>query len=147
MQSSAASASASRKLDIGPAPADSPGVGAAAMDAAKSALLVIGLATPIVLIETKQSGAGVALEWRFGLVAVLAAIAALARFIHLTVVGPRVRAMPASNMAGRFSPGTVTWIKRFALVFVLLYPFIALALAGKGGAIKWIDNFGIQLLI
>ncbi|MCB1507142.1 MAG: high-affinity branched-chain amino acid ABC transporter permease LivM [Hyphomicrobiaceae bacterium] len=117
------------------------------MDAAKSALLVIGLATPIVLIETKQSGAGVALEWRFGLVAVLAAIAALARFIHLTVVGPRVRAMPASNMAGRFSPGTVTWIKRFALVFVLLYPFIALALAGKGGAIKWIDNFGIQLLI
>ena len=33
------------------------------------------------------------------------------------------------------------------LAFVILYPFIALGLAGQGGAIKWIDNFGIQLLI
>ena len=28
-----------------------------------------------------------------------------------------------------------------------LYPVLALALAGTGGAIKWIDNFGIQILI
>ena len=33
------------------------------------------------------------------------------------------------------------------LALLLLYPAIALGLAGKAGAIKWIDNFGIQIMI
>jgi len=33
------------------------------------------------------------------------------------------------------------------LVLVLAYPVLALAITGKAGAIKWIDNFGIQILI
>ena len=33
------------------------------------------------------------------------------------------------------------------LVLLLAYPLLALALVGRGGAIKWIDNFGIQILI
>ena len=31
--------------------------------------------------------------------------------------------------------------------FVAVYPVIVLALTGFGGAVKWIDNFGIQILI
>jgi branched-chain amino acid transport system permease protein len=34
-----------------------------------------------------------------------------------------------------------------ALGFIAVYPAIALALTGTGGSIKWIDNFGIQILI
>ena len=48
----------------------------AAKDALTTALLVIGLGTPIVLIQTQQSGAGVTLEWRFGLLVSLAATGA-----------------------------------------------------------------------
>src|SRR5262249_25914974 len=31
--------------------------------------------------------------------------------------------------------------------FVIVYPIIVLGLAGFGGAVKWVDNFGIQILI
>jgi branched-chain amino acid transport system permease protein len=38
-------------------------------------------------------------------------------------------------------------IARFGAVLLAVYPFIALALVGQAGSIKWIDNFGIQILI
>ena len=31
--------------------------------------------------------------------------------------------------------------------FIIVYPLLALWLAGIGGALKWVDNFGIQILI
>jgi branched-chain amino acid transport system permease protein len=34
-----------------------------------------------------------------------------------------------------------------AIIFTLAYPMLALEYAGFGGAVKWIDNFGIQILI
>ena len=34
-----------------------------------------------------------------------------------------------------------------ALGFLIAYPMMMLALAGPQGAIKWVDNFGIQILI
>jgi len=119
----------------------------AAKDALTTALLVIGLGTPIVLIQTQQSGAGVTLEWRFGLLVSLAAIAFAARFLWLTLIAPWLATRRPLEIGARLSPTTLAWAKRAVLAFVVLYPFIALALAGKGGAIKWIDNFGIQLLI
>ncbi len=122
-------------------------VSRALKDALKTALLVIGLGTPIILIQTHQSGAGVTLEWRFGLLASLAALAFASRLLWLLFIGPRIAARPAAAITDKIPPAARVWIKRAALVFVLLYPFIALGLAGKGGAIKWIDNFGIQLLI
>jgi branched-chain amino acid transport system permease protein len=39
------------------------------------------------------------------------------------------------------------WFVPFAVGFVLVYPLIVLLTAGSGGALKWIDNFGIQILI
>ena len=33
------------------------------------------------------------------------------------------------------------------LAFLAVYPFLALALVGQAGSIKWIDNFGIQIMI
>src|SRR5262249_42205039 len=39
------------------------------------------------------------------------------------------------------------WIVPFAIGFVVVYPAIVLATAGFGRAVKWIDNFGIQILI
>ena len=46
-------------------------ISVAIKDALTTALLVIGLGTPIVLIDTHQSGAGITLEWRFGWLAAL----------------------------------------------------------------------------
>ncbi len=123
---------------------------AALIDALKVAALVIGLATPIVLIETQQSGAGVTLVWRFELVAALAALAFGLRLAYLLAVKPwyiRSRSQSTAATHHILSPAQSTWLKFASLALVVFYPFIALALAGPGGAIKWIDNFGIQLLI
>src|SRR6185312_10308184 len=39
------------------------------------------------------------------------------------------------------------WFVPFAIGFVIVYPMIAIAGAGMRGSIKWIDNFGVQILI
>ena len=39
------------------------------------------------------------------------------------------------------------FVKPALLGFVILFPIIAIQLAGWQGALKWIDNFGIQILI
>ncbi len=38
-------------------------------------------------------------------------------------------------------------ISRTGLVFLFLYPAIVLAIFGIQGSIKWVDNFGVQILI
>src|SRR4029077_14129194 len=39
------------------------------------------------------------------------------------------------------------WFTPFAIGFVIVYPAIVVAINGLGGSVKWIDNFGIQILI
>jgi branched-chain amino acid transport system permease protein len=39
------------------------------------------------------------------------------------------------------------WLLPFGFGFVLFYPLISIAAVGKIGAVKWIDNFGNQILI
>jgi branched-chain amino acid transport system permease protein len=36
---------------------------------------------------------------------------------------------------------------KIGIVFLFAYPFIVLALVGVSGSLKWVDNFGIQILI
>lgn len=120
---------------------------------ALTALVVIGLCTPIVLFLTKQdySAQGLVLEPRVGLVATLAAIAFAIRFMWLMfseeiagafqVAGAQVSSAvaPAGDYATQF--------RIAGLLILLAYPFLAVAFAGPGGALKWIDNYGIQILI
>src|SRR5260370_17567978 len=39
------------------------------------------------------------------------------------------------------------WFIPFAIAFVIVYPMIVVLAVGFGGAGRWIDNFGIQILI
>ncbi len=41
----------------------------------------------------------------------------------------------------------VTWTAAFAVSFVVVFPALSIWLTGFQGSIKWIDNFGIQILI
>ncbi|HWC93920.1 MAG TPA: high-affinity branched-chain amino acid ABC transporter permease LivM [Pseudolabrys sp.] len=43
--------------------------------------------------------------------------------------------------------GAAPMARPFSLGFVLLYPVIVVALVGFQGSLKWVDNFGIQILI
>ena len=51
---------------------------------------------------------------------------------------------PAQRPAGH---GLTPWLGSFAIGFAAAYPFIVLLLSGFQGGVKWIDNFGVQILI
>ncbi len=38
-------------------------------------------------------------------------------------------------------------LSRIAIVALILYPPVILALVGVQGSLKWVDNFGVQILI
>src|SRR5581483_11200594 len=126
-----------------PRPVASAKLAAALKDALRTALLALGLAVPILALRTEQNISNeLVLQPRWHYVAIVVALAFAARFLYL--VAPAGAARPRSLAAPR---GLGRVLSRLLLAFLLLYPALALALAGQAGAIKWIDNFGIQVLI
>ncbi|NJM54982.1 MAG: high-affinity branched-chain amino acid ABC transporter permease LivM [Verrucomicrobiae bacterium] len=122
--------------------------------AALSAAVIVVLAFPIVshLAKPGPSGA-LALETRWDLVAGLAVAAAVFSVLSGLFAAngrayaarrparlTRTEAGPYRETLGNMAP----WI---GLIALLLYPPFVVATTGWGGAIKWVDNFGVQILI
>ena len=123
----------------------------AAADAARTALVVLGLSVPIIALRTEQNMANeLVLQPRWGLVAIFVAAAFAGRLLYLMLAArraPRRTVREGSGLAARLPQNTGAIFARIGLAVLLLYPAIALLLAGQGGAVKWIDNFGVQILI
>jgi len=126
---------------------------ASVKDAVLVGLLTLGLCIPIVAFRTRQDLAtqGLVLDERWGTVAALVLIAFGARLAWL-LAGDKVLAGLAAagrGISGALSPvlGNAEYVKLVGLFVLLAYPFLAVAFAGPGGALKWIDNYGIQILI
>jgi branched-chain amino acid transport system permease protein len=123
-------------------------VAAAIKDASGTALLALGLSFPILALRTDQNMANqLVLDQRWGYVAVAVALAFLARLVYLLRLGfsaprvPRVAASDATH-APLIRAATIGGI-----VLLVAFPFLVMAASGPTGAIKWIDNFAIQILI
>jgi branched-chain amino acid transport system permease protein len=87
---------------------------------------------------------------RWGLLAVFVAISAVGRFLVVVVVGPALTARKQRKASAptRAEKGFLrTHFLKIALVFLLLYPIGIYSLVGAQGSLKWVDNFGIQILI
>jgi branched-chain amino acid transport system permease protein len=122
----------------------------AAKDAVFSALLAVGLFLPLIGFKTVTNIRNeLILETRFGLLAIFVALITAASLVNSFVVAPwrERRATRAAKPATRLASALTKYITPFALGFVLIYPALVLGLAGFTGATKWIDNFGIQILI
>jgi branched-chain amino acid transport system permease protein len=125
-------------------------VARALRDAGWAALLAFGLFLPLIGFITYQDANNqIALGTRWGLLAAFVAVISLGRFAY-SLAAPYL-AQRAEKAAPTEPPA---WLKAlaqlftpFAIGFVIVYPGIVLATAGTGGALKWIDNFGIQILI
>jgi branched-chain amino acid transport system permease protein len=124
---------------------------AALKDAAGTALLALGLSVPILALRIDQDiNNQPFLRPRWDYVAILVGLAFVARLAYL-LTRPEPGARPAAKKpsAGLAALGAA-FGRAFAmagLALLVLYPLLMLALVGRGGAIKWIDNFGIQILI
>jgi len=132
------------------APAPRVDTGRALKDAAVIALLAFGLFLPLVGFQTTTDVRNdLILTTRWPLLFAVVAVAGFGRLAYSLVVEPwlsqRALRPPAPTPAWRLQ--VARWFVPFAIGFVVAYPAIVIATAGFGGAVKWIDNFGIQILI
>lgn len=125
---------------------------AALKEAGFAALVTFGLCIPIIAWGTRQNMDNVlVLDPRWDAVAWAVGIVFLGRF--LVALRQQTRT-PGKTAVRLLPPGTLAFFQRysrlfslFGLGFLVAFPAIAIGLAGWGGSLKWIDNFGVQILI
>ena len=135
------------------APASRVDIIGALRQAAITGLITLGLLLPLIGFNTVQNIRNeIVLETRWPLLAALVAIIAAGRFLHAILIAPwldRRAQRQRREQAVRTAPRArgSRWVVPFALGFAVVYPALALSLAGTQGAVKWVDNFGVQILI
>jgi branched-chain amino acid transport system permease protein len=123
----------------------------AVRDAALTGVIAFGLFLPLIGFQTVTNIRNeLVLTTRWPLLAAIVAITAAGRFMYAFALAPwlaRRVAKPAPAVKPAWRQYLRTGFTPFAIGFVIIYPVIVIALVGFGGAVKWIDNFGIQILI
>jgi len=120
-------------------------------DAGFTALLTFALLLPLVGFQTVTNFRNVLIVVsRWPLLFSIVAAVGIGRLGYSLVIEPwleRRRMRPAAAAPAPWRAAVGKWFGPFAIGFVIVYPPLILAINGFGGAVKWIDNFGIQILI
>src|SRR6516225_9400314 len=120
-------------------------------DTGLTALVALGVFLPLVGLETITDINNVLiLTTRWPLLFALVGSIAAIRFIYLLALAPRLGrgALRLPPRASATAAGILrNWFIPFAVAFVIVYPALVVLTVGFGGAVRWIDNFGIQILI
>jgi branched-chain amino acid transport system permease protein len=121
-------------------------------EAGFAALITLGLCIPILAYGTRQNlDNQLVLDPRWDAVAWAVALVFIGRLLvnirqqQRANGAPPLISMPASG--NRFLTRFAKWFGPLGLGFLLVFPIVAITLTGWQGALKWIDNFGIQILI
>lgn len=139
-----------------PTPASAPRIdfARALKHAAIAGLVTFGMLLPLIGFRTIQDMRNeLVLETRPLLLATFVLLAIAGSLLISLVLVPWQKRRAAAHVPGEsvrrahWRAHVAKWFIPFALGFVILYPVITLLTAGFGGAVKWIDNFGIQILI
>ena len=122
-------------------------------DAGLTALLAFFLLLPLIGFNTYQDIHNeLTLQSRWPLLFTYVALAGVGRLIWQLTVAPwleqrALRPRTPGPLAIRLRAILARWFAPSAIGFVLIYPALVLLLVGFTGAAKWVDNFGIQILI
>jgi branched-chain amino acid transport system permease protein len=127
----------------------------AAREAIYAGLIAFGLFVLLVGLKTDQNIRNeLILVQRWGLLAVVVGIVMVGRFVMSAFVQPELERRRATRATARpavVAPVEESFLKRnfntIALAFLFLFPPIVISLTGLQGSLKWVDNFGIQILI
>lgn len=123
-------------------------------DAAIAALVTLGIMLPLIGFRTVQTmNNELALETRPVLLLSMILIVVAGSLLISLVIRPWQERKAATHVPGesvrraQFRAALAKYFTPFAIGFVLVYPIISIAVVGWQGSLKWIDNFGIQVLI
>jgi branched-chain amino acid transport system permease protein len=120
-------------------------------DAAVAGLIAFGLFLPLIGFRTVQDIRNeLVLETRWPLLFSFVLLTTAARLFGSLVVTPwreRRAARPRDIAKPKPAAPLARLLAPAATGFVIVYPLLVVWLAGIGGAVKWVDNFGIQILI
>jgi branched-chain amino acid transport system permease protein len=119
-------------------------------DAAITALLAFGLFLPLVGFQTVTDVRNdLILTTRWPLLFAVVLVVGIGRLAYSLVVEPwlRQRSLQPAAPIRAWRTHVGKWLVPFTIGFVIAYPAIVVVAAGFGRAVKWIDNFGIQILI
>ncbi len=132
------------------APKGAVDLGAAIKDSLIATLVMFGLSVPILALRTDQNMENrLILEPRWHYVWIACALVFVGRLLLTLFVwnkGAKIvtkKAATPSDLANAIRP----YLGRIGLILIIAYPMVALSITGPQGSIKWIDNFGIQILI
>lgn len=119
-----------------------------------SGLIALGLFVLFVGLGTQQNiNNELIIVQRWGLLAIFVLVAAIGRFIMVVFVRPHLDQRKLSKARhGELEISTEkgflrTHFLKIALFFLVVYPLLTAYFLGPQGALKWVDNFGIQILI
>ncbi|MEF0944317.1 high-affinity branched-chain amino acid ABC transporter permease LivM [Rhizobium sp. BR 362] len=115
-------------------------------------IISLGLFVLFVGLESTQNIRNeLVLQERWWLLAIFVIVAAVGRFLSVAYVRPWMAAHKAAAATQTGEETEESFLKRnfskIAIVALLFYPALAVALFGVQGSLKWVDNFGIQILI
>jgi branched-chain amino acid transport system permease protein len=125
-------------------------VARALRDAGLTALIAFGLFLPLIGFQTVQDVSNtLILRTRWPLLFSIVTVVGAGRLLYALLIEPRLRerALKPAAAPAPWRAAVGRWFVPFAIGFVIVYPVIVVFATGFGGAVKWIDNFGIQILI
>jgi branched-chain amino acid transport system permease protein len=132
-------------------PRDRADVVAALRDAVVTTLIAFGLFLPLIGFKTDVNGQNeLILTTRWPLLFAIVAIVGVCRLGYRLLIEPRIERRarrPLVTAVPAWRTLASKWFVSAAIGFVVVYPAIVLATAGRSGGVRWIDNFGVQILI
>src|SRR5664280_3022047 len=142
----------SRRCEMGDgAPNQRVDMARALRDAGFTSLLAFALFLPLIGFQTVTNIRNdLILTTRWPLLFAIVAVIGAGRLAFSLVFEPWLKQRtlrPVAAAPAGWRAVFAKWFTPFAIGFVIVYPPLVIALNGFGGAVKWIDNFGIQILI
>jgi branched-chain amino acid transport system permease protein len=120
-------------------------------DAGFTALVAFGLFLPLIGFLTGVDGSNqLVLTTRWPLLFAVVAVVAACRLLYCFAITPwlaRRAQRPVRAAPSAWRDIVAHWFVPFGIAFLIVYPVIVFVTVGTGGGQKWIDNFGIQILI
>jgi branched-chain amino acid transport system permease protein len=120
-------------------------------DAGFTAFIAFGLFLPLIGFLTGVDGSNqLVLTTRWPLLFAVVAVVAACRFLYCFAITPwlaRRAQQPVRAASPAWRDIVAHWFVPFGIAFLIVYPVIVFVTVGTGGGQKWIDNFGIQILI